>query len=370
MTVDDDERRCSGCFLCRDSIPAAPEPADTEAPGFVPDGGLVGDGWEESTPIEVGQVWIAQDPDALGQRWTKVVVKEGPNEGGLYGVVPHDEPEYLPSFVTADSLRASMRRQVPFIAPEAPTEGGPVDIVGPAPGSLWTAEDGGMVYMVQYEGGAFASSRWRLVSYEAPKDTRFICRWCTGKMVDGWKPATRLPAVPGKLYGQPPAASDAPLSFAEHPHLTDAYAEHLAILAGITSPGEVQAPAVLSVDPSAVPAVPFGFDPSEIRVGQEWRGRDGMDYETYTRITVVDGPDIQGQWCVVATRDDAVGCLQWLSDVAIRRDYIRTPAPLIDDDFRVALMGAARDSLALPNRWTKIVDIAIVDTDPSDPGGW
>jgi predicted DNA-binding transcriptional regulator YafY len=169
------------------------EPADTEAPGFVPDGGLVGDGWEESTPIEVGQVWIAKDPDALGQRWSKVVVRQGPNEGGLYGVVPHDEPEYLPSFVTAESLRASMRRQVPFIAPEAP----PVNIVGPAPGSLWTAE-----------------------------------------VVDGWKPATRPPA----------------------PEPTGPYAEHLAILAGTTSPGEVQALAVLSVDPSAVPAVPVASD--------------------------------------------------------------------------------------------------------------
>jgi hypothetical protein len=213
VTIDDEERPCSGCFLCRDSIPAAPEPADTEEPGFVPDGGLVGDGWEESTPIEVGQVWIAKDPDAFGRRWTKVVVKEGPNAGGLYGVVPHDEPEYMPSFVTAESLRASMRLRVGGLA------GGPADTLLPAD-----------------------------IIPEATPIRPYL---------GGPDPFTAAGVQPEGSAGGPVEIPWVEIKETRRDFdYRRAYEEHLAILAGITSPGDVQAPAVLSVDPSAVPAVP------------------------------------------------------------------------------------------------------------------
>lgn len=97
---------------------------------------------EDEPPIEVGQVWIAKDSesprwlDSQGQevgidlqrndRWRRVVVKQGPNAGGLYGVVPQDEPDYLPSFVTAASLREAMRLRVGGLT------GGPADTLLPA----------------------------------------------------------------------------------------------------------------------------------------------------------------------------------------------------------------------------------------------
>ena len=331
------------------------EPADTEAPEFVPDGGLVGDGWEESAPIEAGQVWIAKDPDALGQRWTKVVVKEGPNEGGLYGVVPHDEPEYFPSFVTAESLRASMRLRVggltggpadtllpADIIPEAnpirPYLGGPdpftaagVQPEGSAGGPRWKPFVDGQatafhtrsswapdhMYPMGTATALYTSMAWfpdgepdnrearHAFDYVRVHDTRpepepswpyaehlaiveaqkepagrraywppNLSRWAAQTWWEapytGWVGTVDYGDHGWRWFIQPPPSADMAPYYTEYLNLDspDRWSENqlrwtrIADTGPITSPGEVQAPAVLSVDPSAVPAVPVAADTS------------------------------------------------------------------------------------------------------------
>lgn len=179
---------------------------------------------EGETPIEVGQTWTAKDPEAVSARWFRVVVKEGPDAGGLYGVVPLSEPDYLPSFVTAESLRSSMRLRVGGLT------GGPADTLLPAdiipePAPVRDRLVGAV--HVSPDGQALSVDPCR-VEFREPRPAEVLAH-----LLDDWEPA---PAGP-PIFQQPDGGVSATTDEAGNTTVTvdevvpaGPYAEHLKLV--------------------------------------------------------------------------------------------------------------------------------------------